>query len=155
MLRTTRRNPAKAKLKIAVDTLIPQVNSFEELLSRLQGLGYNDTRISAVGAEGASVGTIANAANGATFTVTSESSNNVSVYTIKATYADAITSFSVNGVEGVISDSEDPKDNIPDTITVTLPRPLFWISTAIPLWKPSRWNMRFTAMWKWHRMTTP
>ena len=29
---------AKAKLKIAVDTLIPQVNSFEELLSRLQGL---------------------------------------------------------------------------------------------------------------------
>ena len=113
---------AKAKLKIAVDTLIPQVNSFEELLSRLQGLGYNDTRISAVGAEGASVGTIANAANGATFTVTSESSNNVSVYTIKATYADAITSFSVNGVEGVISDSEDPKDNIPDTITVTLPK---------------------------------
>ncbi|HCB95877.1 MAG TPA: endonuclease, partial [Ruminococcus sp.] len=31
---------AKAKLKIAVDTLIPQVSSFEELLSRLQGLGY-------------------------------------------------------------------------------------------------------------------
>ena len=84
--------------------------------------GYNDTRISAVGAEGASVGTIANAKDGATFTVTSESGNNVSVYTIKATYADAITSFSVNGVEGVISDSEDPKDNIPDTITVTLPK---------------------------------
>ena len=35
---------AKAKLKIAIDTLIPQVNSFEELLSRLQGLGYEITR---------------------------------------------------------------------------------------------------------------
>ena len=35
---------AKAKLKIAVDTLIPQVNSFEELLSRLQGLGYEIKR---------------------------------------------------------------------------------------------------------------
>ena len=30
----------KGKLKIAVDGLIPQVSSFEELLSRLQGLGY-------------------------------------------------------------------------------------------------------------------
>lgn len=30
----------KGKLKIAVDALIPQVSSFEELLSRLQGLGY-------------------------------------------------------------------------------------------------------------------
>ena len=35
---------AKAKLKIAIDTLIPQVNSFEELLSRLQGLGYEIKR---------------------------------------------------------------------------------------------------------------
>ena len=35
---------AKAKLKIAVDTLIPQVNSFEELLSRLQELGYEIKR---------------------------------------------------------------------------------------------------------------
>ena len=30
----------KGKLKIAVDSLVPQVGSFEELLSRLQGLGY-------------------------------------------------------------------------------------------------------------------
>ena len=35
---------AKAKLKIAIDTLIPQVSSFEELLSRLQGLGYEIKR---------------------------------------------------------------------------------------------------------------
>ena len=31
-------------MKIAIDTLIPQVNSFEELLSRLQGLGYEIKR---------------------------------------------------------------------------------------------------------------
>ncbi len=30
----------KGKLKIAVDTLIPQVSSFEELLTRLQAAGY-------------------------------------------------------------------------------------------------------------------
>ena len=30
----------KGKLKIAVDALIPQVSSFEELLSRLQAAGY-------------------------------------------------------------------------------------------------------------------
>lgn len=35
---------AKAKLKIAVDTLIQQVSSFEKLLSRLQGLGYEIKR---------------------------------------------------------------------------------------------------------------
>ena len=83
--------------------------------------GYNDTRITAVGADGARVGSIANAAEGTTFTVTSASGNNVSEYTIVVReYADAITSFSVNGVEGVITDSD--KNNIPDTITVTLPK---------------------------------
>ena len=43
MQSTKRRKQAQAtkgKLKIAVDTLIPQVSSFEELLSRLQAAGY-------------------------------------------------------------------------------------------------------------------
>ena len=31
---------ARAKLKIVIDTLVPTVSDFEELLSRLQGLGY-------------------------------------------------------------------------------------------------------------------
>lgn len=31
---------AKAKLKLAIDTLVPAVSDFEELLSRLQGAGY-------------------------------------------------------------------------------------------------------------------
>ena len=35
---------AKAKLKLAVDTLIPQVSDFEELLSRLQASGYEIKR---------------------------------------------------------------------------------------------------------------
>ena len=34
----------KGKLKIAVDTLIPQVASFEELLQRLQAAGYAERR---------------------------------------------------------------------------------------------------------------
>ena len=31
---------AKAKLKLVIDTLVPAVSAFEELLSRLQGAGY-------------------------------------------------------------------------------------------------------------------
>ena len=30
----------KAKLKLAIDTLVPAVSDFEELLSRLLGAGY-------------------------------------------------------------------------------------------------------------------
>ena len=82
---------------------------------------YDDTAITVVAADGASAEQPANAAEGSTFKVTSESGNNVSEYTIVVReYADAITSFSVNGEEGVITDSD--KDNIPDTITVTLPK---------------------------------
>ena len=82
---------------------------------------YDDTAITVVAADGATAEQPANAAEGTTFKVTSESGNNVSEYTIVVReYADAITSFSVNGVEGVITDSD--KDNIPDTITVTLPK---------------------------------
>ena len=82
---------------------------------------YDDTAITVVAADGASAEQPANAAEGSTFKVTSESGNNVSEYTIVVReYADAITSFSVNGEEGVITDSD--KDNIPDRITVTLPK---------------------------------
>ena len=35
---------AKAKLKLAVDTLIPQVSDFEELLARLQAEGFTIKR---------------------------------------------------------------------------------------------------------------
>ena len=58
--------------------------------------------------------------NGDTFTVTSESRGNHSTYKVVATYKDAINSFSVDGVEGVISDED--KNDVPDTITVTLPK---------------------------------
>ena len=82
---------------------------------------YDDTAITVMAADGASAEQPANAAEGSTFKVTSQSGNNVSEYTIVVReYADAITSFSVNGEEGVITDSD--KDNIPDRITVTLPK---------------------------------
>ena len=91
------------------------------VLARQTDGNYTDTKITVVADDGAKVvAQPADAADGTTFEVESESGNNISEYTIKATYADAITSFSVNGVEGVISDST--KDNIPDTITVTLPK---------------------------------
>ena len=58
--------------------------------------------------------------NNDTFTVTSESKGNHSTYKVVATYKDAINSFSVDGVDGVISDVD--KNDVPDTITVTLPK---------------------------------
>ena len=61
-----------------------------------------------------------NADQGDTFQVTSESRGNRSTYTIVAAYKDAIKSFSVDGVDGVISDED--KNDVPDTITVTLPK---------------------------------
>ena len=64
---------------------------------------------------------IVNADNGDTFTVTSESGTVTSEYTVVVSeYKDAFTSFTVNGVAGVISDENE--DDVPDTITVTLPK---------------------------------
>ena len=72
--------------------------------------------------DGATVdgGNTVSANDGATFTVTSESKGNHSTYKVVATYKDAIKTFSVDGVEGVISDED--KNDVPDTITVTLPK---------------------------------
>ena len=72
--------------------------------------------------DGATVdgGNTVSANDGATFTVTSESKGNHSTYKVVATYKDAINSFSVDGVDGVISDED--KNDVPDTITVTLPK---------------------------------
>ncbi len=67
-------------------------------------------------------GTQVYADNGNSFTVQSASAGTKKTYTIEVTnYVDALESFSVNGVDGVITD-EKPKDNVPDTITVTLPK---------------------------------
>ena len=72
--------------------------------------------------DGATVdgGNTVSANDGATFTVTSESKGNHSTYKVVATYKDAIKTFSVDGVKGVISDED--KNDVPDTITVTLPK---------------------------------
>ena len=64
--------------------------------------------------------TVADADNGKTFQVTSASGGNTSTFTIVAEYEDALDSFSVDGAEGVITDAN--KDDVPDTITVTLPK---------------------------------
>ena len=64
--------------------------------------------------------TLDDADNGETFQVTSASKGNTSTFTIVAEYEDALESFSVDGAEGVITDEN--KDDVPDTITVTLPK---------------------------------
>ena len=59
--------------------------------------------------------------NGDTFTVTSGSKTVTTEYTVVVTeYVDAFNSFSVNGVAGVFSDEN--KDGVDDTITVSLPK---------------------------------
>ena len=81
-----------------------------------------DAQITVTPVDGATVdgGNTVNVDNGDTFTVTSESEGNHSTYKVVATYKDAIKSFSVDGVDGVISDED--KNDVPDTITVTLPK---------------------------------
>ena len=84
-----------------------------------------DAEITVTGLEGATINgaatyTVTNADDGATFQVTSASKGNTSTFTIVAEYEDALESFSVDGAKGVITDEN--KDDVPDTITVTLPK---------------------------------
>ena len=84
-----------------------------------------DAKITVTGLEGATINgaatyTVTNADDGATFQVTSASKGNTSTFTIVAEYEDALESFSVDGAEGLITDEN--KDDVPDTITVTLPK---------------------------------
>ena len=77
------------------------------------------------GLEGATINgltetSLNDADNGKTFQVTSASKGNTSTFTIVAEYEDALESFSVDGAEGLITDEN--KDDVPDTITVTLPK---------------------------------
>ena len=83
-------------------------------------------KISVVGDEDATINGKANEAVAVnaedknTFEVVSESENNTAEYTVETTYVDALTSFSVNGVEGQITDKDD--DDHDDKITVVLPK---------------------------------
>ena len=61
-----------------------------------------------------------NAKDDSKFEVVSQSGNNTAEYIVETTYVDALTSFTVNGVEGVITDTDDDDHN--DLITVTLPK---------------------------------
>ena len=77
------------------------------------------------GLEGATINSLTetslnDADNGKTFQVTSASKGNTSTFTIVAEYEDALESFSVDGAKGLITDEN--KDDVPDTITVTLPK---------------------------------
>ena len=69
-----------------------------------------------------------------TFEVVSESKNNTAEYTVETTYVDALTSFSVNGVKGQITDEND--DDHDDTITVVLPKEAVLDAYGDPLAAP-------------------
>ena len=79
-------------------------------------------------------GVIVNADNGDTFTVTSESGNNVATYTVKVTsYLEALSEFTVTGTDGEeysATPVDKNLDDVPDTIVVTLPESAIYDKTT-------------------------
>ena len=79
-------------------------------------------------------GVIVNADNGDTFTVTSESGNNVATYTVKVTsYLEALSEFTVTGTDGEkysATPVDANLDDVPDTIVVNLPESAIYDKTT-------------------------
>ena len=94
-------------------------NTQDGMDAKITVTGLERATVSDGAAKGNSI-TVADADNGKTFQVTSASGGNTSTFTIVAEYEDALESFSVDGAEGLITDEN--KDDVPDTITVTLPK---------------------------------
>ncbi len=112
-----------------------EVNNASQTVTVIAARGYTPgatttgARITVTGADGATI-------NGSTtatldvpaygtdskFTVKSESGDNEAEYTIKVTVKDALQNFSIDGVEGVITDEDNDVNAVPDTVTVTLPK---------------------------------
>ncbi|MFR7484923.1 MAG: S-layer homology domain-containing protein, partial [Acutalibacter sp.] len=99
--------PAKWEEDVVQDGLNAVIN-----IKGLEGATINGTTATSI--------TLNDADNGKTFQVTSASKGNTSTFTIVAKYEDALDSFSVDGAKGLITDEN--KDDVPDTITVTLPK---------------------------------
>ena len=79
-------------------------------------------------------GVIVDADNGDTFTVTSESGNNVAKYTVKVTsYLEALSEFTVTGTDGEkysATPVDANLDDVPDTIVVNLPESAIYDKTT-------------------------
>ena len=79
-------------------------------------------------------GVIVNADNGDTFTVISESGNNVAKYTVKVTsYLEALSEFTVTGTDGEkysATPVDANLDDVPDTIVVNLPESAIYDKTT-------------------------
>ena len=75
------------------------------------------------------------------FEVVSESGNNTAEYIIETTYVDALNTITVNGVEGVITDTDDDDHN--DLITVTLPKDAVLDEYGDPITNP-KFEVAFT-----------
>ena len=84
---------------------------------------------------GAANGTVTvDADNNDTFTVTSESGNNVATYTVEVTsYLEALSEFTVTGTDGEkysATPVDKNLDDVPDTIVVTLPESAIYDKTT-------------------------
>ena len=79
-------------------------------------------------------GVIVDADNGDTFTVTSESGNNVATYNVKVTsYLEALSEFTVTGTDGEkysATPVDANLDDVPDTIVVNLPESAIYDKTT-------------------------
>ena len=79
-------------------------------------------------------GVIVDADNGDTFTVTSESGNNIAKYTVKVTsYLEALSQFTVTGTDGEkysATPVDANLDDVPDTIVVNLPESAIYDKTT-------------------------
>ncbi len=107
------------------DHLVNAVVSYDTASHKIKVTAAGKATISGTSVangSGTSVATInVNHAGDTKFTVTSESEGNTAEYIIKVSYENALTSFTIAGVEAVIEDKtgNDGKD---DTVTVTLPK---------------------------------
>ena len=107
------------------DHLVNAVVSYDNASHQIKVTAAGKATISGssvANGSGTSVATInVNHTGDTKFTVTSESTGNTAEYIIKVSYENALTSFTIAGVEAVIEDKtgNDGKD---DTVTVTLPK---------------------------------
>ena len=99
--------------------------------------GDENATINATGNTTETVG----AADDAKLEVVSQSGNNTAEYIIETTYVDALNTITVNGVEGVITDTNDDDHN--DLITVTLPKDAVLDEYGDPITDP-KFEVAFT-----------
>ena len=128
----------------SIDNTIEEINA-TRTIKVTAAYGATAPQITVTGDEnatinGANTATVG-AADDAKLEVVSESGNNTAEYIIETTYVDALNTITVNGVEGVITDTDDDDHN--DLITVTLPKDAVLDEYGDPITNP-KFEVAFT-----------